>query len=80
MICKLFPNPNSGVFDIEILFDKHEEGVLHLLDAIGKKVWTEEFSGTTIKEHIFLTNLIASTYFLVVETATDEWMKEVVIY
>lgn len=80
MICKLFPNPNSGVFDLNIQFNRPKEGSLQLLDVIGNKIWTEEFSGKEIKEHIFLTDLVASTYFLIIKTEKDEWMKEVVIY
>ena len=80
MICKLFPNPNSGVFDLDVHFNKPEKGTVHLLDVIGNKIWSEDFSGSNIKEHIFLTDIVASTYFLIIETANDEWMKEVVIY
>ena len=80
MICKLFPNPNSGVFDLDIRFDKPKEGTIRLLDVIGNKVWSEDFSGTTIKEHIFLADIVASTYFLIIKTGEQEWMKEVVIY
>jgi len=35
MICKLFPNPNSGVFDLDIHFNKPKKGTLQLLDVIG---------------------------------------------
>ena len=80
MICKLFPNPNSGVFDLDIHFFRPMTGTMQLLDAIGNKIWSEDFSGTEIKEHIFLTELLPSTYFLVVKTDDEEWMKEVVIY
>lgn len=80
MIFKLFPNPNSGVFDLDIQFDKYEEGVIHLYDIIGNKVWSEEFEGKQFRQHLFLPGIIASTYYLVVETATEEWMKEMVIY
>jgi len=80
MICKLFPNPNSGVFDLDVHFDRTEKGTIHLLDVIGNKVWSEDFSGTSIKEHIFIASIVPSTYFLIIKTATEEWMKEVVIY
>ena len=80
MICKLFPNPNSGVFNLTIHFDKYENGTLNLVDAIGNPVWNEDFSGTCVNEHVFLSDMIASTYFLIVKTADEEWMKEVVIY
>lgn len=70
---KLYPNPNKGIFTINLGFENKKEMTVNIYDSVGKSVYKS--LGTTSTFEISLPNLISGLYFVKV---TGENFEETV--
>jgi hypothetical protein len=66
----LYPNPNNGVFELDIQNAFAQELTLSVLDLQGKTIWQEQkiANGNFLKETIALEHLPAGVYVLEVQS------------
>jgi hypothetical protein len=60
----LYPNPNQGIFQLEVAFKEHVEGFLEIKDVLGKTILQERIEGQKIQESIQLEDQVTGIYFL----------------
>ena len=62
----LFPNPNSGTFELEFQMDTEEEVNIHIFDLLGSKIDQRKFNLTSSlhKERFEFEQLQKGFYFL----------------
>jgi hypothetical protein len=66
---KIYPNPSSGLFNLEILGSKNSTYQIKVFDVIGSIVYTKNIKGIQeIKEQIDISNKAKGIYFLSVES------------
>ena len=77
---KIYPNPNSGSFDLKFHLDTHGKTTINVLDASGKEVFSESFPDFTgdYNKHIDLPSKGKGTYLLNVKQ-DDRWMHKKVV-
>lgn len=67
----VYPNPNSGVFTLEINSSSDIDGNVHLMSIDGKLIYTEMISGNgLITKSINISDLADGIYYLRIETKT----------
>ena len=73
----LYPNPATGVFNIEV--HGMESGTVHLkvLNILGEVVFSTnvEHAGGTLNRQVDLTALPNGAYYLEVESSTEQAVK-----
>jgi hypothetical protein len=76
----IFPNPNSGEFNVLLMFDELTNATIIVTDVLGKQIHTETLSNIIQKDvSLNLTNSGAGTYFVTVKTENGITTKRVVI-
>lgn len=67
----VYPNPNSGIFTLELNSSSDIDGHVHLMSIDGKLIYTEAISGNgLIKKSINISELADGIYYLRIETKT----------
>lgn len=75
-VFKLYPNPSSGIFNIEY-FSANPNGTVEVFTVAGKKVYSDIINSPL---HIMeLNHLPAGVYFLKVHTAEDTYVNKLLI-
>ena len=74
---KIFPNPTSGTFSINLLSGISEEVHVVIISATGEKI--QEFSTPTNRENILKLNIAAGIYFVSAKTDHDLKVTRMVI-
>jgi hypothetical protein len=79
----VYPNPSTGVFNVEFSELNAKKIQLNVLDVLGKRVYSDVFynSGSTMIHSIDLANVIDGMYFLTlvldgIETTTIRILKK----
>ena len=77
---KVFPNPNTGSFDLQFHLDTHGKTTITVFDASGKEVFSESFADFTgdYNKHIELPSKGKGTYLLNVRQG-DRWMHKKIV-
>ncbi len=73
----VYPNPNKGIFTVNILSDHDEPVSILVTDMAGKKV--KEFTGNTNAQILLKLNVIPGVYFLKSTTMHGSYNNEIVI-
>ena len=74
---KVFPNPNSGTFIMNLLSDNDEQAQVVITNIVGERI--NEFTTSTNKETTVKLDRAAGVYFLSVMTAHGSNMVKVII-
>ena len=72
---KIYPNPNSGVFNIESSLNENYELVLY--DVFGRQVYTNNFTNSL--NRIDVSNLSKGVYFVNISSEEKEFTQKIVI-
>ena len=78
---RVFPNPNDGIFTLELKTLRHEKLDVSLMSSSGETVYTHngiEISGSA-REKIDVSRLSAGTYLLEVSNGTGKMHQKIVI-
>lgn len=80
MNVSVFPNPNSGLFTLQIKDSKPGDVHLHITDIMGKAVYDSQIqsSGMPVTHQIDLGGLPSGIYFLLVRTSDGLSQKKIV--
>lgn len=73
-----FPNPVQDILQIEAAFDQNEVLEIQILSLDGKKLWEEKRLGTELKNGLDLSQLVAGTYLLILESPGKGRQKVVI--
>lgn len=68
----VFPNPNNGVFEVQIE-NPQEKGVLDLYDFVGRKVYNQKALSANVS--VDVSNLVIGSYLLVYRTSEKVFGK-----
>ena len=77
-VLHLYPNPNQGLFSLELPAHLTQPAQVQVFDAQGRQVWAQTASpmaGT--KLNIDLSNPSVGIYFVAVEAGASVWVKKV---
>ena len=77
----IFPNPNNGIFDIQIDLEEMQEVSLSLRDFLGRIMWEEKFvpDGLKSMHKVNLGDVPKGNYQLSIKTGNQEFSKIVII-
>jgi len=77
---KVFPNPSSGLFQLEIQLLQSQHLTIQVVDLTGKGIWFKEVNQTiSVKEEIDLGALPAGVYFLQVKGELGQMTRQLMI-
>ncbi len=78
---RIFPNPNNGIFTLEMNATKHETVNLRLLDQKGEVVFTRANIGVSgmVSEKINVADLSQGGYLLEISTISGKMIRKIVI-
>ncbi|NNC95859.1 MAG: T9SS type A sorting domain-containing protein, partial [Chitinophagales bacterium] len=76
----VYPNPNSGLFNLEV-DNLKEDAVVEVFDLLGKRIYVEEVShtGTTINIEMDLRSEEKGTYFIKITSGEEQMVRRVVV-
>jgi uncharacterized protein YjdB len=74
---KLFPDPNSGIFTIELLADIDEEAFVTITNVVGQKV--KEFTTNTNRSIEIRLDRVAGIYLVNVSTLHGRYFAKIII-
>lgn len=75
----LYPNPNAGVFYLDVLFRQEETGVIEIRDVLGRLVFSKSFREHEVHQEIKLDKASAGMYFLSLKVGGQVITKKVQI-
>ncbi|MGK0391006.1 MAG: hypothetical protein ACI94Y_003766, partial [Maribacter sp.] len=75
----ILPNPNNGRFALEIMADTHLELDVQIFDMAGKRIYTNQISGTDILEEVDLLGIGAGTYLLVLDDGENRMVEKIMV-
>lgn len=72
----VFPNPNQGVFSINIEHTQEENAILRILDYTGKLVYEQkqELLEGKVQQEVFLNHILSGVYL--VQVQGENWIKQ----
>lgn len=70
----LFPNPSSGIFNLNIESNETSVFKINVIDAQGKAIWCKEITSKSI-EHIDLSTFGGSIYYVSVTNLNKNYQK-----
>ena len=73
----VYPNPNSGVFEVNVVSDFTEHGTMEVTNMVGQKVMEQPFMTNTKKE--LEVDQPAGIYFVTVNTPHGKYVGKVII-
>jgi C1A family cysteine protease len=73
----IFPNPNSGLFDIKINEMNIQNGTASIANMLGQTLWEEKFQGHTTM-HIDVVDLQPGMYYVMIRTDKTTLVKKFV--
>ncbi len=77
---KLFPNPNSGEFILETVFEKPQNITVSIGNFLGMSLWSKSFSNTDYLAETFqLQGLPSGIYIITIHTETGMYSKRFVV-
>ena len=78
---RLFPNPSSGQFTMQIAGAESKDAVVTVVDIVGSVVYqgTVENSAKTIEKHFDLTGISKGVYFVNVENGSTRFSSKITI-
>ncbi|MDD3875730.1 MAG: C25 family cysteine peptidase [Bacteroidales bacterium] len=76
----IFPNPSSGLFNINIQSGQKEQIKINIYNIHGQQVYTHDFEGNLIQETINLNQLSAGIYFLKIHYNSGIVTDKITIY
>jgi hypothetical protein len=77
----IFPNPNTGIFDIKFVSEKIEDYEISIVNILGEDVFEEQlkdFSGTYLNR-INISEYCKSVYFVKIRTRTGNITKKLIL-
>ena len=75
----LFPNPTNNILTIEANFNQWEEGVVNVLNVLGKRKWQQPFRTKELQLVIDVAGWESGVYFIQLETMEGVRVKQVVV-
>lgn len=76
---ELYPNPNTGLFNIDVAFTQDEEVTVSVLNAVGQQIWSEQMNATQFLMPMDLSQVASGIYFVSIQTKEGRAIKRVVI-
>ncbi|HXC04282.1 MAG TPA: discoidin domain-containing protein [Bacteroidia bacterium] len=73
----VYPNPNSGSFDVNIRFSKEENGVLLITDVLGRTVYQDQIHGEAYSKTMNLQE--KGMYLITVITGNNRLTRRVIV-
>ncbi len=80
-IINIYPNPNNGLFNIEVNY-RSENLIMSIMDVTGRTVinsWVHESNGHKILS-MDISNLKESIYYLIIEDGNTRLVKKLIVY
>jgi len=76
----IYPNPNTGVFTLDISDPNPGRLNVKITDLMGKVVYEREFSntGSQMKQQIDLSQLSSGVYFLVAGNSAGQTQRKLI--
>jgi hypothetical protein len=76
----IYPHPNRGIFTVDLTLDRPSMVRLSVLNALGEQVWQqEELNGEGIyRRQVNLGNVPPGIYFVRIESANQQWIREII--
>jgi len=68
---RIYPNPTSNILKIKISEQFYNHGVIHIIDATGRKVQENIFYGDQLQQEIDISNLKKGIYLLRIESIAE---------
>ncbi len=76
----VFPNPSTGAVNIDIAYPSRETGIVEIIDALGKIVFTETFADTDNPVlHSDFSNLPAGVYHVSATSAAGKISQRLIL-
>ena len=77
----LYPNPNSGVFNLEVVNNEYKSLEVNILDITGKIIYAESIDNNTkvLKKQIDLSSYAKGIYVMQVQSDKEAFTKKIVI-
>jgi len=74
------PNPNSGIFDVDIAGQVHKHLQLTVFNTLGKVVFNEyyDFNTGQLKRRVHLENLASGIYFIRAGTTSQAEYRKMI--
>jgi hypothetical protein len=79
---KIYPNPNDGIFNLEVNGLVNNSVEIKMMDALGRTVWNDELtdhSEQTLEKEIRLPKLPAGAYWLQLSEGKQKHLKKVIL-
>ncbi len=76
---EIYPNPNDGVFTVNINFENSVEGELRIINVVGQVLFSQDYSGREWKENLDLIELTSGIYWVQINTELGIKTKKLIV-
>lgn len=74
---RIYPNPTEGTVNLFAGLAKETTGTIEVIDMLGHKLHTEDFSGKSIKTSINMNNMKSGLYMVIINTPGSRYQERV---
>jgi hypothetical protein len=74
---RIYPNPTEGTVNLVAGLAKETSGTIEVIDMLGHKLHTENFSGKSVKTSINMNNMKSGLYMMIINTPGSRYQERV---
>jgi hypothetical protein len=74
---RIYPNPTEGTVNLVAGLAKETSGTIEVIDMLGHKLHTENFSGKSVKTSINMNNMKSGLYMVIINTPGSRYQERV---
>ena len=76
----IYPNPNSGSFNVQFTNNSNDDVKIHVNDIRGREIYSKAFQNASLfNENLQLNNIETGIYLVTVQTGNTKQVKKIVI-